>query len=460
MASKNDYVKTDFPGIKQRLSDGKYIVTLDLGRQRKVDKKTGEVKLKQVKTTRVVSTLKEAKALQGANNKAKKENKITGTTGKVYLRDVLQDYYDFYQSGWGDSHRAKQASYIKRLNAYFADADIRQIDVLDVEKFFKWCQQKNGPYIAISNNTIQKVKSTLLRTYKFAMKNPNHYGVRYNPAELAEVGKIDRFQVCILTVEQVNDTLSFMLNNEKDTSVMVLWGLACLSGLRRGEICGLQWGDIDWKTNRIYVSRNRIQVSKEVSPSGWKLKCPKNGNENGRTPEERRERWVALPTKMAYILDLAKRQQQAYSRRNVTKEDYVYRSKVNLVNNYLTNPGKLDKSFTALQNRLNRARRLAGKEEIHSYRLHDLRHTHISICLNEGVNPFQVSASAGHKITVNEYGITGAVYWHDNGDRSQIVECMDRIITVPMEVFDEEDDLMTRPENIQTNRPNLRNDEI
>jgi hypothetical protein len=76
------------------------------------------------------------------------------------------------------------------------------------------------------------------------------------------------------------------------------------------------------------------------------------------------------------------------------------------------------------------------------------------------VNPFQVSASAGHKITVNEYGITGAVYWHDNGDRSQIVECIDRIITVPMEVFDEEDELMTRPENIQTNRPNLRNDEI
>jgi hypothetical protein len=29
-----------------------------------------------------------------------------------------------------------------------------------------------------------------------------------------------------------------------------------------------------------------------------------------------------------------------------------------------------------------------------------------------------------------------------------------------MEVFDEEDELMTRPENIQTNRPNLRNDEI
>lgn len=60
---KDTYKPTDFAGIKQRLSDGKYIVTLDLGRQLKENKKTGVMEMRQVKTTKIVSILKEAKAI-------------------------------------------------------------------------------------------------------------------------------------------------------------------------------------------------------------------------------------------------------------------------------------------------------------------------------------------------------------------------------------------------------------
>jgi integrase len=36
--------------------------------------------------------------------------------------------------------------------------------------------------------------------------------------------------------------------------------MAALSGLRRGELCGLQWGDIDWKESALTVSRSIWQT--------------------------------------------------------------------------------------------------------------------------------------------------------------------------------------------------------
>ena len=43
MARKDEYEATEYPGIKKRIKDGKYLVVIDLGRQPRLDKKTGEM---------------------------------------------------------------------------------------------------------------------------------------------------------------------------------------------------------------------------------------------------------------------------------------------------------------------------------------------------------------------------------------------------------------------------------
>ena len=91
MAKKEQYIQVE-PGIQQRVSDNKYVVWLDYGRQLKEDKKTGELKYKQVKTSKVVNTLREARALRGQNSKEKQHKKITGTTKKLAFSTVLEDY--------------------------------------------------------------------------------------------------------------------------------------------------------------------------------------------------------------------------------------------------------------------------------------------------------------------------------------------------------------------------------
>ena len=167
--------------------------------------------------------------------------------------------------------------------------DVRKIDPLDVEEFFRWCRQGGGDYRAISNNTIIKVSSLLNGMYQWMLKAPKRYGATSNPVEGADALKEEFFEGVSLSVDELNDLISYMLHNENDSSIFVLIGLAVLAGLRRGEICGLRWGD----------------------------------------------------------------------------------------------------------------------------------NTHVSICLNHDVNPFMVAASVGHVFSTKEMGVTGRVYWHDDGNRKE-----------------------------------------
>lgn len=269
--------------------------------------------------------------------------------------------------------------------------------------------------------------------------------------------KKEFFEGMSLSVDELKYLIGYMLKNENDSSVFVMIGLAALAGLRRGEICGLRWGDIDWDNGRIHIVRQRAQV--RGSEKGWIILTPKGGNENGRTASERKERWAVMPGKLSELLRIAMRQQEAYSGRKVEDDDYVYRTKANLVEGYLTNPSRMSIAVNALQNRCDKMRARGDLEPLPRFRLHDLRHTHVSICLNHGVNPFMVAASVGHVFSTKEMGVTGSVYWHDDGNREEMAECLDKLIDVEIKVQEEEIELMT-PKKRTSNRRNLRNDEI
>jgi hypothetical protein len=76
MARWTDLEEIGIPGIKRRKSDRKYVVSLYKGRERKLNEETGRFESRQIKTIRVVSTLKEAKALL-AQNKREKRKKLS-----------------------------------------------------------------------------------------------------------------------------------------------------------------------------------------------------------------------------------------------------------------------------------------------------------------------------------------------------------------------------------------------
>lgn len=392
------------------ISDGKYVVSLDLGRQMKLNKKTNQMELKQVKTTRVVSTLKEAKALLGENNKEKRYKKVTKTTGKLYIETVIDDYKKAKEEKWSDSYRMQIKSECKHIINYFGNMDVHKIDTLDIEDYFSYCHDDKG----LSWNTIQKHKTLLKGLWKYMKKGHAKYGIKENVVVDADLGgNIEKYKVTTLKKEQVNTYLDYCLRYEDDRSVLVMLGLPVLTGLRRSELCGLKIKDINYEESTLHIHNARVQIA-----TGSIEKLPKT----------EKERIAAVPKCLENCLRLSLKQQEEWLQRPLTEEDYVYRTKINCVQGYEMHPGKVSRRFRELQNRMNKTLKKEGKAEIPLLRLHDLRHTFISLCLNSGVvNPFQVSSNVGHVVEDNT---TTKEYWHDDGDREQIINYMDKIITV------------------------------
>lgn len=421
MARKDEYRATDRPGIKQRIKDGKYLVVIDLGRQPKLDKKTGEIVLKQCKTQRIFDTLKEAKAYQGANDKAKEKNKVSKVANKVTFRNAIADYNAKYSSGWSPSYAAQKKNQARRMVAYFGDTDVRKIDTLDIEDFFDWCRVPNEVYpTALCNNTIEKYKTHLSDIWKF-MKKGRKYGVTENVVLDADVGEKDHFEASILSIDQIKYYLWYITHCEKDYSTLALFGVPTLAGLRRGELCGLQWKDIDFEKKVIDVARQRMQADSKII-----TKVPKMGKDNGKDRFERRQRYAALPDHLATLLLKVKEQHTEILGCEPGPEDFVYRTKMNLVKSDLPRPGKVSKRFDELQERCNKVRKNQELEPFPIIRLHDLRHTFISMCINGNVSHFQVSANCGHRNKDRHMSTTIKTYWHDNDDRTEILEFINK----------------------------------
>jgi len=163
----------------------------------------------------------------------------------------------------------------------------------------------------------------------------------------------------------------------------VAWALMLSTGLRRGEVLGLRWDDVDFDAGRLAVTQTLVVAANKVY-----LSEPKTAA--GR-------RAVSLHPEMVAGLR---------RRRTAQKEERLFAGPAwqegNLVFTTalgtLIHPRNLSRDFQA-------AIRRAGVPPI---RLHDLRHTAATLALVGGAHPKQVQEMLGHA----RVAITLDVYSH------------------------------------------------
>ena len=94
-----------------------------------------------------------------------------------------------------------------------------------------------------------------------------------NVARRAQPPEVRTKRVAAPSVDEVKRLLS--VAEQADTGLAVMLTLAATTGARRGELCGLRWGDVDWQGATLTIERSIY----EVQGGGWAVKDTKTHQE-------------------------------------------------------------------------------------------------------------------------------------------------------------------------------------
>jgi len=188
------------------------------------------------------------------------------------------------------------------------------------------------------------------------------------------------------------------LAHVKDDRLFAAWALALSTGMRKGEILGLRWSDVDLECSKLTVNQTLISIGHKVQ-----ISTPKT---------ERSQRPIDLDAETVRILRAHKaKQAEEWLALGAGRSGLVFTTE--------TGEWIHPDAFGNIFERLGKS---AGVPRI---RFHDCRHTFASLALAAGVNVLVVSKRLGH----SSVAFTLDVYGHEMpGEQIEAAERVARII--------------------------------
>lgn len=464
------YVDTANEGIKRVVNgDGGYLAFLDYGKVNKVNKKTGQLELKQDKTTRHVQTEREAKALrrQAEEIRAQRSGKgqVVQKPRSVLFGQAVEEFYT--SPAWGsvpDSEKHTFTNYFKHMDDYFKNFEPKDITVLDIEGYYDY-QLKHGSRLpvkkgqdnsadkkeGISVNSLPKHKTAMKKLWQYFIDS-GKYGVQNNLAALAKIPKVEikvgkstikvsriPHQAHSLTLEELNYTLNDAVQHEFDRSVVLMIALASIGSLRHGETIGLEVGkflhnelmnipqdSIDYSGyDREYYEKNEelMFIDNQVAR--------RDGKDIEKLPKFDKIRVAAAPECLRRVVAYAMEQrQQVYSitGKSIDKDEKIYLPLLNAIRGNSFTSNKMGKKWNEYQIRRNKRMIKLGLKPIQLITYHELRHTHNMIMVKE-VSSRERSLNMGHELAESDRNVNSQIYLNDRRpDRSNIIAFYDQNI--------------------------------
>ena len=158
----------------------------------------------------------------------------------------------------------------------------------------------------------------------------------------------------------------------------LLFRLAAVTGMRRGEVLGLRWGDID-------LDRAVLTVRRQVASTDYRVRLDEPKTERGR-------RRIDLdPTTVAALA--AARRDQIDRGAPATRDDGVFLRQ----DGSPWHPETVSRTFG----------RLVIRAALPRIRFHDLRHTHVAHLISANIDALTISRRLGHAsvaFTLDRYG--------------------------------------------------------
>lgn len=273
---------------------------------------------------------------------------------------TFQSLYEIYIDDM--SNRLRQRTIDGKVNVcelhilpYFKDKPINEISPADIRSW------QNGRIQAgYADGYLALMHGVLVTILNYAVK---YYNLPTNPCRKAgKMGKPNK-SLSFWTVDQYNATLTYVENIQTRTALQVLF----YSGMRIGELLALALADLDFTNNLISVSKSLHQRT-----GGNLITPPKTENS---------VRVIAMPeTIMAEL--------KAYTEKiyGMAAGDTVF---------------TIGKS--GICKTIKRCSAAAGVPYI---RIHDLRHSHVSLLIEMGFTPHLIAERIGDTVQMvnNIYG--------------------------------------------------------
>lgn len=297
-------------------------------------------------------------------------------TNKLSYQRWLQTWLEVEKKGKVESRT--YANYENVVNNHITDSDLGKLHIdrikrSDIQKFInkKAAEYKPG--------TIALIKMVIADSLQVAEIERL---IVVSPCKKITAPKTESKEVMPLQAGEIKKLL------EAAGVGSLMYGIiftALRTGMREGEIAGLQWDDIDFQTGTISIKRQaKIDVANDRKLILGDLKTDSS------------YRIIPLEKKLAEVLTVHKVQQA--------------KEKLALGEAYQKNGlifAEADGSIISPQNICTRFVRLIEKIGIKRRTFHQLRHTFASVGISKGMNIKTVSAILGHtkiNITLDTYG--------------------------------------------------------
>jgi integrase len=331
---------------------------------------------------------------RGRRRQLTKGGFLTRAAARAALRQLLEEVHGGasndahtltvvrYLEEWLAGKRALRPSTLKsyrehldhHLLPHLGHFKLRELQARHIDEMLN--KMTTGGGRALSNGSLRRVHSTLRTALNAAVRRRL---IPYNPAVAVELPTVDYKEVRVWTSEQV---ATFLESCQSDR-LYPLFHLVVVTGMRRGEVLGLRWQDVDLDHGLLTIRQQVVQLAGQLH-----VGPPKTKSGYRTVPVD------ALTVEVLRAQQEAQRQDHAAWGDAWQATDHVFTRS----NGSLMQPNLVTRRF----------RELSATAGLPIIRFHDLRHTSASIALAAGVAMKTVSDRLGHSTTA----ITADLYTH------------------------------------------------
>lgn len=266
-------------------------------------------------------------------------------------------------------------------------SELNDVNVKTVQEYFDYKSQygRKKDNTGLSASTLKKHKNVLSQVLKCAAKEGY---ITSNPCQYVELPKVEKYEAKFLTSEQA----SAMLSAIKGERLYPILLIATCYGMRRSEICGLQWDAIDFVNNTVTVKRTMVKQKTLVIKNSTK------------TASSHR----TYPLLSIIKQELLRIRHEQEDNRRFFGNGYIESNQV-----FTWEDGRpITSEYVS-----HKFKKLIAKYNLPDVRLHDLRHSCASIMLSAGMQLKDVQEWLGH----SDISMTANVYGHLDDTRKKKV---------------------------------------